>query len=394
MTSLPFDIRTVIFLLCVGNLAAVAILLAYRSTATMERPYRQFLAGKLLQALAWPLLGLRGEIDDLLSIEIGNTILIAGFAMEALAITVIDKPARRWGIVYPLLGTLGILAFWIFADTPNRRVGLASLATVVLFGTAAIVLLRHSADSRLRRVIGALYALFSLILVARAGVALTAPAEFGLLSPHLVQVMAFLPVYLIMLVGGIGFLLLLKEQDDALLHAANRELDRMSRVDGLTSLANRRYFDETLNRAIRDSRRRGEPLTLIMMDVDLFKPYNDVLGHVAGDDCLRAIGRLLLQWCKRPRDVAARYGGEEFAMILPNTDPAAGAAIAERIREEMMALGIAHPASSVSDRVTLSMGVFTAVPTREAEDETWYISGADRRLYAAKQAGRNRVVGA
>jgi diguanylate cyclase (GGDEF)-like protein len=206
--------------------------------------------------------------------------------------------------------------------------------------------------------------------------------------------MAFLPVYLIMLVGGIGFLLLLKEQDDALLHAANRELDRMSRVDGLTSLANRRYFDETLNRAIRDSRRRGEPLTLIMMDVDLFKPYNDVLGHVAGDDCLRAIGRLLLQWCKRPRDVAARYGGEEFAMILPNTDPAAGAAIAERIREEMMALGIAHPASSVSDRVTLSMGVFTAVPTREAEDETWYISGADRRLYAAKQAGRNRVVGA
>ncbi len=162
-------------------------------------------------------------------------------------------------------------------------------------------------------------------------------------------------------------------------------------IDGLTSIANRRRFDQFLQHEWNRALRNGHPLSLVMMDVDFFKRYNDRYGHTAGDDCLICVARALQHVMKRAVDLVARYGGEEFAAILPET-PAEGACkVAERIRQAVMDIGIPHMDNEAAAQVTLSLGVATMVPQRELEPGD-LIRAADQALYAAKKAGRNRVV--
>ena len=174
------------------------------------------------------------------------------------------------------------------------------------------------------------------------------------------------------------------------LEAANMELARLATQDGLTGVANRRMLDETLEREWQRTRRAGTPLSLILIDIDYFKPFNDHYGHPSGDACLRKVAQTLAQTVKRPGDVVARYGGEEFAVLLPDTAPEGAMEIAERLRHTVADLNISHERSEVAPHVTLSIGVCTRVPGNESSIEE-LISGADRSLYQAKKAGRNRV---
>lgn len=169
-------------------------------------------------------------------------------------------------------------------------------------------------------------------------------------------------------------------------------LSQQARIDALTGLHNRRAFDEALGEALRRSRRSASPVSLILTDVDHFKPYNDTLGHCAGDDCLARIGALLNAAVHRAGDMAARYGGEEFALILPDCPLDAAMDRAEALRCGVMAAALPHPSSPTSDHITISLGV--AEFPANGGDPAALVAAADAALYEAKKAGRNRACAA
>ncbi|WP_088348195.1 MULTISPECIES: diguanylate cyclase [Rhodomicrobium] len=171
------------------------------------------------------------------------------------------------------------------------------------------------------------------------------------------------------------------------------ELRQLSRHDGLTGLANRRFFDSYLDRQIAVARRGKQPLALILCDVDAFKAFNDQCGHQAGDECLKRIAEVLEMSCRRPADLAARYGGEEFVMILPNTDLAGATRIAEAIRSAVEQMNIPHPRSPVGPFVSISGGVAVFLSDTEMSAQQ-LITAADDKLFRAKRLGRNRMVSA
>jgi diguanylate cyclase (GGDEF)-like protein len=172
---------------------------------------------------------------------------------------------------------------------------------------------------------------------------------------------------------------------------ANRRLEQLAASDGLTGIANHRVFEEHLQREWLRAQREGTELSLLMLDVDFFKAYNDALGHQQGDDCLRKVAAVAAEHAARPGDLAARYGGEEFAVVLPATGAAGAQAVAEEIRTSLAALAVAHPASPVSARLTVSIGIATRRPGR-GEEAGSLVSAADAALYRAKREGRDRSV--
>ena len=174
------------------------------------------------------------------------------------------------------------------------------------------------------------------------------------------------------------------------LEESNRKLEQLSITDGLTKIANRRHFDMVLAQELARHTRSGAELSLIMLDIDHFKAFNDNYGHVKGDECLQQIGRVLADCAVRPADLAARYGGEEFACILPETDSSGALIIVEKIRRGIMALAIPHCESSAADVVTASLGVVTVFCTADKTVGD-IVTQADELLYRAKSSGRNRV---
>ncbi|WP_052947452.1 PAS domain S-box protein [Aneurinibacillus tyrosinisolvens] len=174
------------------------------------------------------------------------------------------------------------------------------------------------------------------------------------------------------------------------LEEMNRTLHRLSFIDGLTGIMNRRYFDDFLDMEWKRATLGSVPLSAIMVDIDCFKAYNDTYSHLQGDECLKKVARTLQVLAKRPRDFVARYGGEEFILLLPTTALEGAMALAEQLRRQIEALAIPHLLSPVSSHVTISLGVAGVVPDEEASQMT-LIEAADRALYKAKQQGRNRV---
>jgi diguanylate cyclase (GGDEF)-like protein len=167
-------------------------------------------------------------------------------------------------------------------------------------------------------------------------------------------------------------------------------LRSMALVDGLTGVANRRHFDELLENEWRRCVRNGHPISLIMIDVDFFKLYNDSYGHQAGDDCLKAIGFILKSCFSRPHDLVARYGGEEFVCLLPETDLQGAEQKANELEAAVRALSIPHDKSTVAPIVTISLGVASAVPAR-GENASALLAVADKLLFSAKSAGRAQI---
>ena len=166
-----------------------------------------------------------------------------------------------------------------------------------------------------------------------------------------------------------------------------QQFKRMALIDGLTDLSNRRHFDEVLALEIKAAERTGDPLSMILLDVDFFKRLNDSLGHSDGDRCLVRLGEVLHGVASRPRDLAARYGGEEFAIILPDTDLSGACHIAEQIRYELKAAEIPHPDSTLGAYVTVSQGVCLWQLGGDADE---LLASADQLLYQSKAQGRDR----
>lgn len=168
-------------------------------------------------------------------------------------------------------------------------------------------------------------------------------------------------------------------------------LEHQSSIDGLTGIANRRRFDEFLDQEWRRAIRNKTSLSLIMMDIDYFKLFNDNYGHLVGDDCLKQVAQTLTEAIYRSSDLVARFGGEEFMCVLPDTDIVGAVNIAKRFRESVETLDIRHDYSPTTDHITISLGVATTSPSRQLPP-TSLIDDADKQLYKAKRTGRNRVV--
>ena len=190
----------------------------------------------------------------------------------------------------------------------------------------------------------------------------------------------------------IGFMFDISERKktEEKLIALQKELEALSCKDGLTGIANRRQFDVSLEREWASARSSGLPLSLILIDVDFFKQYNDLYGHIQGDTCLIDIAQTLNLASIGPRDVVARFGGEEFILMLPETDAAVARKVAERCQRLIEKLDVPHSQSPHGQHVTVSIGVGTVVPRAETS-ATEFLQAVDRLLYAAKQNGRNRI---
>ncbi|MGJ9382680.1 sensor domain-containing diguanylate cyclase [Salipaludibacillus sp. CF4.18] len=181
-----------------------------------------------------------------------------------------------------------------------------------------------------------------------------------------------------------------KKQTESELIQANKLLKRLSERDGLTGVSNRRHFDNELQNYWESSLNNHTPLSLIMLDIDYFKLYNDEYGHQAGDDCLKSITKAIDQKLTDTETVFARYGGEEFAIILPDYSAEAALNLAQKLHQSIQKLSIPHTSSPLCDEVTVSFGISTILPNQENKSSE-LIENADKALYAAKEDGRNSV---
>jgi len=180
-------------------------------------------------------------------------------------------------------------------------------------------------------------------------------------------------------------------RNQLLIKQKNDLLEMLASIDGLTEIPNRRYLDENLSREWRRSRRSSTPLSVILMDIDHFKRYNDCYGHRAGDDCLKRVAHALVGECQRGCDFVARYGGEEFAAVLPGMGKQEALAFANKLRDAVNSLYIPHKASLNAEHVTISLGIATT-ETGQIYAEQVLLEEADLGLYQAKDSGRDQIV--
>jgi len=212
----------------------------------------------------------------------------------------------------------------------------------------------------------------------------------GLITLGIVVVIAMLGMRLVRQIG-----MRIRAEEEArnardALQELNATLEKLAQQDGLTGLANRRKFDQAINHALSRAKQSATPLAVILIDVDYFKKFNDLYGHVAGDECLRQVAAIIKASEKRSSDLAARYGGEEFAVLLPDTNLDGALVVAESIRKALHALKIEH-AGNAAGIVTVSAGIDVLTSITEKDSAASFVSAADAALYSAKASGRDRV---
>ena len=172
----------------------------------------------------------------------------------------------------------------------------------------------------------------------------------------------------------------------------NKQLEHLSKLDALTGLANRRFFDESLRKELKRSSREKTSLSLILLDIDDFKKYNDTYGHLVGDECLKQIADVLQEAVDRSHDMVARFGGEEFAVIIPSADLKGGQIVAEKLRRSVEQLNFTSSEKSAALPMSISLGVSFFHPDQNNVTPETLIALADKALYKAKEEGKNRVV--
>ncbi len=191
----------------------------------------------------------------------------------------------------------------------------------------------------------------------------------------------------------VGFMFDISERkkQEQELETLKKQLEEYSYQDGLTGIANRRFFEDSYQREWLNAQREQQPLTIMLLDIDYFKQYNDHNGHLLGDACLKQIAQILKKSVSRPRDLVARFGGEEFVLILPDTTQASAIEVVERILQSIRTADICHSTSPLDQRLSVSLGVKTIIPTQK-NDKMAFLKEVDQNLYLAKERGRNGYV--
>ncbi|WP_435627990.1 GGDEF domain-containing protein [Candidatus Ferrigenium straubiae] len=381
------DPRTLLFsLMLVYALSVLALFLAAygRNGGGRHDGMGKWAVAMLLETLVWTLIAARGIVPDVLSIIAANGLKAASHALILAAIYEFQRrEAPRWQYWLPVALTL--LQTTLLVDDLQGRFIWGGLVYGLQMALIARALLsdRETRAGRAWRVLFIGIVMIMLVLALRAALALFGLSEIAqpqkALPIHPVQLFTYVAVMATALLGSIGFVLMVKERTD-------REIMRLAMTDSLTRIPNRRALMEWAEHAL--ARRDGAPLALLMIDVDHFKRINDTYGHPTGDEVLRKIAELL-EGRLRGYDFMGRYGGEEFCVVAPDTDREGALALAESLR----AIIHATPFTDAGKAIALSVSIGVALCPSNAKCELKEIlAEADAALYAAKQAGRNRVV--
>ena len=338
--------------------------------------------GLVCYAAAHVLLGLRGKVPDLLSIMGGNLLLSCVLVFLHLAVQRFHRrehhPLQSWAPVV----AMGVLLA-VFLDNFHGRLASVGLLGMVQGGIVACTVFRYRHETPgIGRflVIGAM-ALQMLVFGLRAAVAILWPDQVRhLMQGGPLQTLTYLGSYVTMLTGSLGFVFMCKDRADE----ANR---RLATLDALTGLANRRSLITALERDVARSIRTGEPVAVLMMDIDHFKRINDEFGHPAGDAVICRVAQVL-SGRLRSQDMVGRYGGEEFLAVLPATDVAGGLIVAQQLIHAVATTSTQGVGRHIP--ATISIGVTGGVM---APGDGWdmLVAAADRALYRAKEGGRNRA---
>ncbi|MGC5325022.1 GGDEF domain-containing protein [Brevibacillus sp. SYSU BS000544] len=380
--DLLLDMKTIFITLVVGHLFTVILISAYWRHHQKDTTINTFFIAKCVQAIAWFFLTLRNGIPDVLTISIANSLLFIGASLEIIAVLMLQHAFTvRLKKVYILLTICNIVGFHLilfFYNFESVRIAFASVGVAVLVIIPAWRMVREKTASMLMKIIGYLYLFVIVSLFGRAVVALFLNQSMGLFTPGIYQTLSFLALYLVMMQGNTGFVLLLKEQVD-------QELLRLASYDDLTGTLNRRTFIFRAKQCIRENARKQKPVTLLLFDVDYFKKINDTYGHDIGDRVLQSLSEKIIHHLGT-ENLFGRYGGDEFAILLPGIDEIEATECAEQIRQLAGSLHV----QGISVPYTLSLGILTVVPDQQTQLESLYIS-CDKALYGAKKNGRNCV---
>jgi diguanylate cyclase (GGDEF)-like protein len=379
--NLLLDAKTVFISLAIGHLFTFILISAYWHGQTDNLTVRTFALAKWAQTVTWICQGFRGQIPDIISISFSNSILFAGVALEIIALLSLHNALRpitfKLYIYMTALCIIGFQLIFLFNNQENIRIAYASITTALMIIPICRITL-SSNNTLLMKIMGYIYLFVAAASLVRGWAAIQHPQLISLMSPGIYQSLSFLSIYLVMILGNTGFVLLWKEK-------ADQELVRLASLDDLTGALNRRTFASRAQHHLEDCMKKGRPVSYLVFDIDWFKSINDTYGHNAGDQVLQDITGQIMRHIG-PNDLLVRYGGDEFGILLPGMDEAESTSLAERIRHAQSgAVSRGLPAD-----YTISMGILTVVPGKDTRLETLY-NLCDRALYAAKNKGRNNV---
>jgi diguanylate cyclase (GGDEF)-like protein len=363
----------------------IGLALAFAMTGyprALQDPIRLWVRGLLLLPFSFVLFALRGQIPDWLSIVLANTILVVAFALFMQALRAFNRHNDTSIALVVLVGLtiVGEILLTYVWPTLSGRIGLLSvvITTMLAIGVNAIYR-KPEPITRPEHMVATMLLIGAAILIVRAVV--TPDTHLAVLTMSTpMQGVVFTYASLMPVIATSGFLLMCGER-------LNKDLARLATLDPLTGIFNRRTMAELAHKAVAASRRHGRALSLLVLDIDHFKRINDQFGHEAGDLALRRVVELV-KGELRESDLFARIGGEEFAVVLPEADEKAATAMAERVRLRLFNAGFAISGWPVELQV--SIGVGTLGP--KVSDLETLFRQTDRAMYAAKRAGRNRVV--
>lgn len=423
----PIDIRTLLVVITLV-LFGRGLVLAY--LWYVERnylPVREWTLGSILVALGSFMMGLRNIAPELVSVVLAQGLLIPGWLLIDSGIVRAAERQPPWRIAIAVCCAALAGAVWFTLGSPDyaARTLLFTLAVILFDGYALFACLRFRGGRRTLtlRIVAVFLGLLILSNLWKTGTVVQFGAS-SLFDPNAAMAPFLIFTIIYCIVTTALFVLLaaqklqeeldveiaerkraeqeiirnreiLQRQNRLLLNysgelqSANQRLAELSVTDSLTGLPNRRRFDEALASEWLRALRGGQPLAVLMIDVDRFKDYNDHYGHQAGDACLAAIAEVLREQVKRAGDMAARYGGEEFVVIASNSPEDKAIQLAAMLVEAVAALDVPHDFSP-HGKVTISVGVAVQVPVNEDKAEQ-LMARADQALYRAKEAGRNRV---
>ena len=382
-TSMEAHIPTM-FLMIIAASATLAVSVGSVSYRRNDDGLLYWAIALALHTVAYVLYSLRGQISDIASIVVANGVLSASFAMFAEALFQFQQRSPRRWLIWPPVIIISISFIFLLENIQARFI----LSAVIFTGQCLFLLLnllakRRTTIGRGQYFLAAGLVLLLAIFVLRIiGTTIGETATLSLTASNSVQAATYLCSLICTILLSLGFVLMAKERADERNYV-------LAIRDELTGLANRRCLDEALISEWSRAKRTGRPLALIMIDVDLFKKYNDRYGHQWGDKCLRRVAQTLQASAQRAGDLVARYGGEEFLLILADMNLAAAQLLAETIRQGVLSLGLLHE-DSPTGTVTISAGI--AVLTRASYNSIdKLLHAADHALYHAKQCGRNQV---
>jgi len=382
-----FDIRTALFLGAFLTLLIGLLLFAVRRHfgPALQASMNWWIAATLLHPIGFLLIALRDLISPWWSSVTSNALVASSFAAFAIALRIFNgSPQRRERLYLLIAATVGLAAYYTYVDDNlPLRIGTISIVYALLLGASArAVYRRGQVLNAITHVTGGLFVAGALLMSYRGAIYLFVsaplPASVFVVSP--LQILSYALGGLLPVVSTVGYLLMCTE-------LSQQELAKAARLDYLTGICNRRAIEDLAGRSIAAARRHGIPLAMMIIDVDHFKRINDEFGHEGGDAALIETVRRLRE-SLRTEDLIGRLGGEEFVAVMPSTDGAAALAAAERMRSSFAD----QPMPIGGGDITITVSVGVAVLDARDQQYSHLLRRADRAMYAAKTAGRNKVM--